>query len=669
VAASLHNLAALCVAQGAYGEARELTRRALEIWEAALGSDHPRVAASLNTLALVHMRQASYREAGPLLERAVAIYERQLGNAHPLVAASLSNLGALLAARGAHAEARPFLERALALTETHMRAQLSGLGAQQRLGFLRSTRRYLDDWVRFAPLVGLSGYPEVLRFRGLVARAEAAERRLARRATGDERRLQGGLQVAHRLAARLANEMPPASQAEARAGWQRRYAEATAEQERLALELSKRSVPLRGAIERLDLGLADVQAQLGPDAALVDLLRVGDRYLAWIVRATGEPVRLDVGAAEAIERACIDFVRALGAEARDASSVEARVSAGAALRSLAWAPVETALGAGVRRVVICPDAALAAVPFAALPGKEPGSTLLDSLALSFVSQAQDLVPWKDASPLGTGALLVGGVDYERADTTATESALLRDLPTLAVIDRAPRGGAFLSLPQTRVEAQALRGRLGPEGATLLLGTEATEDRLRAHVRGRRLLHVATHGFVREDLLAGLYVRKIQEAWLGADMERQLAAGHDPMLLSGLALAGANPREGANGDDGILTALEASYLDLDGVELVTLSACETAKGTAESGEGVQGLVSAFQMAGARSVLASLWKVDDEATRLLMEAVYERLLRQENPLSPADALREAALALRDRKEPDGTRRFAAPRYWAAFVAYGR
>ena len=153
------------------------------------------------------------------------------------------------------------------------------------------------------------------------------------------------------------------------------------------------------------------------------------------------------------------------------------------------------------------------------------------------------------------------------------------------------------------------------------------------------------------------------------MERQLAAGYDPMLLAGLALAGANPREGGHGDDGILTAAEASCLDLDGVDLVVLSACQTALGKAESGEGVIGLVQGFQMAGAKRVIASLWRVDDEATRLLMAGVYERILRAENPLSPAEALREAALALRDAKDASGQARFAAPRYWAAFVATGR
>ena len=83
-----------------------------------------------------------------------------------------------------------------------------------------------------------------------------------------------------------------------------------------------------------------------------------------------------------------------------------------------------------------------------------------------------------------------------------------------------------------------------------------------------------------------------------------------------------PARGRRGDDGILTALEASYLDLDGVDLVTLSACETAKGTAESGEGVLGLVQAFQMAGARRVSRASGRWTTRRTRRLMDGVYER-----------------------------------------------
>lgn len=150
------------------------------------------------------------------------------------------------------------------------------------------------------------------------------------------------------------------------------------------------------------------------------------------------------------------------------------------------------------------------------------------------------------------------------------------------------------------------------------------------------------------------------------------------------MAGVNSREGAEGEDGLLTALEASYLDLDGVDLVTLSACDTARGAAIDGEGVLGLVRGFQTAGARNLVASRWPVDDLATRLLMEGFYEEALRTDEAVPAATALRRAALALRDRKTTVVDERqsmlrgrtvsrvirlFAAPRHWAAFAAYGR
>ena len=668
VATTLNNLALLLDYLGSHVEARPLYERSLTIQEKARGVDHPDLATTLNNFALLLDHLGAYAEARPLYERALSVRERTHGRDDPQVARLLHNLALLHCHQDAYGDARPLYERSLAMTEAQVRAQLSALSARQRLGLLRSYRAYLGSWVHFAPHFGVSGYPEVLRFRGLVARAETAERILSRRASVDERRTQEPLRAAQRHAARLANNVPSSFRPEVRAAWQKAYAEAAVERERLTLELAGKIAPLRIALERLDLTLSDVQAQIGADTALVDCLRVGDRYFAWVVRATGEPIRVDVGVAEAIEAACGAFVDSIVHEQADVGSAAKRIAAGTALRALVWNPIAASLDDGVTHVVISPDAALAAVPFAALPGKAAGRWLIDDLSISHVMNAQDLVPWKDAVPAGTGALLVGGVDYAHADVGTEERPLPAGPSTVASLDRAPRGGTFVPIPQTKVEVEGLHDRFGADTTRLLLGADATEARLRDGVKGRRFVHIATHGFAREDLLSSLYTRRIEEAFTSADMERQLSVGHDPMLLSGLAMAGANPREGAAGDDGILTALEASYLDLDGVDLVTLSACETAKGTAESGEGVQGLVSAFQMAGARRVVASLWRVEDEGTRRLMEGLYERILRKENPLTPADALREAAVALRDWKGPDGKARFAAPRYWAAFVAYG-
>jgi CHAT domain-containing protein len=137
---------------------------------------------------------------------------------------------------------------------------------------------------------------------------------------------------------------------------------------------------------------------------------------------------------------------------------------------------------------------------------------------------------------------------------------------------------------------------------------------------------------------------------------------NPLLLSGLALAGAN--ESKQPGDGILTAEEIASLHLDGLEWVVLSACDTALGEIHAGEGVFGLRRAFQLAGARTVIMSLWQVDDSTTRLWMEELYRaRFLRG---ATTSDAIRAATLSvLASRRAAHlGTH----PLYWAGFLAVG-
>src|SRR5262245_48980639 len=146
---------------------------------------------------------------------------------------------------------------------------------------------------------------------------------------------------------------------------------------------------------------------------------------------------------------------------------------------------------------------------------------------------------------------------------------------------------------------------------------------------------------------------------------------------GRGLAGANRPPEPGQDDGILTAMEVAELDLRHVELAVLSACETGLGEVAGGEGVLGLQRAFQVAGARSTVTSLWQVPDRATRELMERFYAGLWDRKQPLGKLEALRQAQLWLLregpargltlDAPKGSGPRR-APPFYWAAFVLAG-
>jgi CHAT domain-containing protein len=217
--------------------------------------------------------------------------------------------------------------------------------------------------------------------------------------------------------------------------------------------------------------------------------------------------------------------------------------------------------------------------------------------------------------------------------------------------------------------------------------------LREEAPRHRYVHLATHGFfapttvrsaLSEDKRGG-----VETYQTGQDRK---IVGFNPGLLSGLVLAGANRSNNAElvadptatiADDGIMSALEVASLDLHGVDLAVLSACETGLGQTAGGEGMLGLQRAFQVAGAKSTVTSLWSVDDAATQMLMTEFYKRLWDREHPVGKLEALRQAQLEMLRHYDPkSGQLRGIeieqvpeqnqtsglSPKYWAAFELGG-
>jgi CHAT domain-containing protein len=242
------------------------------------------------------------------------------------------------------------------------------------------------------------------------------------------------------------------------------------------------------------------------------------------------------------------------------------------------------------------------------------------------------------------------------------------------------------LPNTPREVLAIRGafeRSFSAGDIRLLQQAApTEEQIRATAGGCDFVHLATHGyFAPPELRSALAGAPAKGTATPEFVSRQDVAGFHPGLLSGIVLAGANRETRGDQDDGILTALEIAELDLRRVTLATLSACQTGLGETAGGEGLLGLQRAFQTAGARSVVASLWTVRDDATRQLMIDFYDNLWTKK--MSKIAALREAQLTmLRDGLKPDPGAPAAArglkldpaganrpsPYYWAPFILSG-
>jgi CHAT domain-containing protein len=293
-----------------------------------------------------------------------------------------------------------------------------------------------------------------------------------------------------------------------------------------------------------------------------------------------------------------------------------------------------------RHLLISPDGALNLVPFEALRD-EQGRYAIERHLISYVSSGRDLLRLPAMRPGPSAAVIVADPlfgDPAAPDGGRARSRANADRRSVTSIDDLA-SAYFAPLRGTALEAQRIKALL--PGATVLAREQATRLAL-SQLKAPRVLHIATHGF---------FIR---------DPQGRIA---NPLLRSGLALAGANLRSehGADGDgtEGILTALEASNLDLWGTKLVTLSACDTGVGEVRNGEGVYGLRRAFMLAGAETLVMSLWPVSDYVTRELMTDYYARLKRG---LGRGDALRESRLAMLKRA---GRRH---PFYWASFIQSG-
>jgi CHAT domain-containing protein/Tfp pilus assembly protein PilF len=698
-AQSLNNLALLLQAQGDYAAAQPLLEQALAIRRAVLGQRHPDTAQSLNNLAALLDSQGDYAAARPLYERALAIRQAVLGQRHPDTALSLSNLALLLWAQRDYAGAAPLLKEALASTQDNLELAAAAQSERQQLAMTGALPRYLDAYLSLAPSARLAagdGYRFVLAAKGSIferQRRLRAQRRVQADPQSPAARQFNAYQETVRRLAMLALATPDPQQAPA---WQEQVAEVSRRKDEQEAELARLDAGFRAARAEASRTPEQLRTALPRGTALVDLLvytafeppaqgkgefQRERRLVAFVVRADRPIARVELGPLAPIQKAIEDWRPILGG----GGSVPAADDPARALRRLIWEPVEEHLE-GIASVLVSPDGPIALVPLAALPGKEPSRYLIEEWSLAVVpvprmlgSAAGGASPAPGSSPGAAPSLLLAGdIDYGGEPGAGTDRGASR---SAAISTRAGALPDFRHLDATREEILAVRDSFErgfrKARADVLREDEATEEAFRRAAPKHRFLHLATHGYFAPAQLRsalGPGDPKAQAARPGSDaLGGAGVAGYHPGLLSGIALAGANRRPTPLGqDDGILTALEVAELDLSAVDLAVLSACETGLGEVAGGEGLLGLQRAFQVAGARAVVASLWTVDDEATRALMARFYENLWRKGLPA--AAALREAQLAMLRgglgrgslKREADGPKSDRLPPlYWAAFV----
>jgi CHAT domain-containing protein len=413
------------------------------------------------------------------------------------------------------------------------------------------------------------------------------------------------------------------------------------------------------------------------------------RSLVALVLAPGKPAPeiVPLGSLETIDPLVRQWKReaaegALNGRRSAAESEAVYRDAGGALRRAIWDPIAARLGEAAR-VFVVPDGPLNLVSFASLPTGEREYLIESGPTVHYLSAERDLVPRAGDARRGAGLLALGGPDYDSRSTSPAAAPVAPTLPATATATRSAGCASFESLhfdplPAAEREAQdivalwkatfAKSAGTGTFPETLYFhGAAATEAAFKGAVAGRRVLHLATHGFFLggDCSASGPSSRGFKVVQEKAP-EPRVAGYVSPLLLSGLALAGANGRAsaGVTDEDGVLTAEEIAALDLSGVEWAVLSACDTGVGEIQAGEGVFGLRRAMQLAGVHTLVMSLWPVDDEATRAWMAALYRG--RLEDGLDTAAAVRLAGSSVLRARRAGG--QGAHPFYWAAFVAAG-
>ncbi len=692
-----NNLAHHFMTNGQPDKAEKLLADALAACRDKLGDGHPTTFLVRHNLGANAYARGKPADAEGHLKQAVAGFTKTYGRRHPLTCQSLNGLALALAAQGKRPEALAAAADSASGYGAIARTLLAGTPESQHAALMDQWRPEVRMFLSLAAtdpdtLEGhgpallatvmdwkaTSGRALLDRMEGLTvgqvpeAAAKYRELQVHRRTLVQAVMRGAGAEGVERYNADLDRGRTGVEALERELAQQvKGYAAVAQARGATPAEVAKR-LPAASALiefvllEEIRPGLGELPKGIAAEASYVALVVTPGRG--------GEPgVKLvPLGRAEDVDEAISNWRGRV--KTRD-STIEK------ALREQVWDPVAKALPAGTRRLFVAPAGKIALVPFEAVWADD--AFLVERYLISYLSTGRDLIP-RPAPPGVPGApVVIADPDFDHAGFAAGTPAPKATRPAGGV-----SGLAYASappdqnrLPGFAVEADAVTKLLAakfPGGPKAFRRADATEENAQLVARPR-VLYLITHGEFLKDQKALVAMEGRPVVTLPARAQGETALlgpvfGEDPRLRSYLALTGCNhwKERAARGlSDGLLTAREVGEMDLWGTDLVVTAACKTGEGDVHAGEGVMGLRRAFQQAGARTVVTSLWSVDDGGTAALMPRFLGHYLAG---MPKAEALRKAQLEtiaeLRaaEAKTKPRKQNQAAPFAWAAFICHG-
>jgi CHAT domain-containing protein len=434
--------------------------------------------------------------------------------------------------------------------------------------------------------------------------------------------------------------------------------------DRLEKELTRKSAVFASQLIRKKITWQDIQQKLLPQEAIVEVIRfknyspaLGGAFLneiqyAFLIvtpQTKNNPELILIPNGNEIENKYLNFYR---------NNIKFTLDDTRSYKNFFESLANYLAKNQVKKIYFSPDGVYNQININTVKNPSTNKFLLDEFQVTMVTNTRELIEKKPLKRNSQSSLLIGFPKFNLQSSVAANEGATRSLTRGGNLNRGLRGGllrhmrgegGIAVLPGTQIEINQI-SKLSPDPEIFM--EDLAAEGLIKQVISPMILHVATHGYFLED-----------DESASNPIEGKTTYVPSPLLKSGILLAGSENflRDGTpaneEGDDGILTAYEAMNLNLEDTELVVLSACETGLGVVKNGEGVYGLQRAFKMAGARSLVMSLWSVDDAATQELMSLFYAEKAKNKDP--------HAAFRLAQQKLKE---KYPHPFYWGAFIMVG-
>ncbi len=665
-ATTLDNLAKLYRKMGKLDKSEEMFLKAKAIRFNITGSNHPDYAKTLFNLAELYSQLGRYDEAEKLFKEALEIRKSLLGAEHPDYAKGLSGMAVLYKRMQKYDEAEPYYNQAFVNYINQIRKFFPYMSEKEKLQFWMSVRNIFEDFTSFSEdyykqkqEISRSIYDNFLLTKGLIL---SSTKKIINKIR--ESKDKGLIDLLNKWVTTknywLWLVQNPLKAVELKINVDS-VANLANDMEKV---LSSKSEDFEKAYSLKEIHWEDVLKALKPNEAAIEVIRytkntfktkldeqdtVHYGFLIITNETKNQPKLVVLDNGNELENKYIklygNLVKIMRIQQSNVQSdleVELLKSDQELLYDVFWRKVQNELK-GIKVVYLSLDGVYNSINLMTLRDREKNCSLIDEIDIRVLTNTKDLVEYRNQEKVK--------LSTRNKKVKTTNSAVLFGDPMYQLNpDSVQRISA---LPGTRDEIESISSEMISKKwkIDVLFGSEATEENIKK-VQNPKILHIATHGYFEKDIEPG------DNSILGVESER---AVENPLLRSMLFFAGVeNLRNDPNlttTNDGKLTAYEAMDLNLENTEIVIMSACETGLGEVKNGEGVYGLQRAFQVAGTRSLIMSLWTVSDEATQVLMSAFYKKYL---NGMDKRKAFRETQLELKT----------VYPQfyYWGAFVMVG-